>query len=318
MSPSSLLGEGIPARDIAAIISRELGALTRQATVIAERRMVEAGEGEPPCPYAMTVLGSAGRGESLLAMDQDNALIFEYGQPGGGEDKWFEMLGTRVADILNEVGVPYCKGGVMASNADWRGSVATWQARVAEWISRSRPQDLLAVDIFFDMRGVHGQLSLADSLWRQAYDAADGQVEFAKLLVEASGPVERGIGFFGRIRRHNGRINLKRTGLFGIVSMARALSIRYHVLERATAARLTAIRALDVGGDQDIDALIEAQATFQSLILAQQLADIETGKPATNAVAVKRLTAKDRQRLQTALQAVRHLDELTRDLLFKD
>jgi DNA polymerase-3 subunit epsilon/CBS domain-containing protein len=189
---------------------------------------------------------------------------------------------------------------------------------VAEWISRSRPQDLLAVDIFFDMRGVHGQLALADSLWRRAYDAAEGQVEFAKLLVEASGPVEPGIGFFGRIRRHNGRIDLKRTGLFGIVSMARALAIRYHVLERGTAARLTAIRALDVGGEQDIDALIEAQTTFQGLILAQQLADIEAGKPATNAVALKRLTAQEGRRLHAALQAVRHLDELTRDLLFKD
>ena len=314
----SLLAEGIAARDVAAIISRELGALTRQATVIAERHMVEAGEGEPPCPYAMAVLGSAGRGESLLAMDQDNALIFEYGRPGGAEDKWFEMLGSRVADILNQVGVPYCKGGVMASNANWRGSVATWQARVSEWISRSRPQDLLAVDIFFDMRGVHGQLPLADSLWRYAYDAADGQVEFAKLLVEASGPVESGIGFFGRIRTHRGRTDLKRTGLFGIVSMARALAIRYHVLERATPARLLGIRALDVGGDRDIDALIEAHATFQDFILAQQLADIDAGKPASNAVAVKRLTAQEKQQLQTALQSVRHLDELTRDLLFRD
>lgn len=315
---ASLLAEGIAARDVAAIISRELGALTRQATVIAERHMVEAGEGEPPCPYAMAVLGSAGRGESLLAMDQDNALIFESGRPGGAEDKWFAMLGSRVADILNQVGMPYCKGGVMASNADWRGSVATWQARVGEWIGRSRPQDLLAVDIFFDMRGVHGHLPLADSLWRYAYDAADGRVEFAKLLVEASGPVERGTGFFGRIRTQNGRINLKRTGLFGIVSMARALAIRHHVLERATAARLMGIRALGIGGDQDIDALIEAHATFQDFILSQQLADIDAGKPASNAVAVKRLTAQERQRLQTALQAVRHIDELTRDLLFKD
>lgn len=314
---NSLLAEGIPARDIAAIISREFGALTRQATVIAERRMVEAGEGEPPCPYAMTVLGSAGRGESLLAMDQDNALIFEYGRPGGPEDKWFETLGARVADILNAVGVPYCKGGVMASNAVWRGSVVTWQARMAEWIGRSRPQDLLAVDIFFDMRGVHGQLSLADSLWRQAYDMADGKAEFAKLLIEASGPVERGINVFGRIRTHKGRIDLKRAGLFGIVSMARALAIRHHVPERGTAARLLKLRALDIGGDQDIDALIEAHATFQDVILGQQLSDIEAGKPATNAVVVKRLTSQDRQRLYTALLAVRHLDQLTRDLLFK-
>ncbi|MGD9925869.1 MAG: DUF294 nucleotidyltransferase-like domain-containing protein, partial [Pseudorhodoplanes sp.] len=155
---ASLLTEGLSARDVAAIISRELGALTRQAAVIAERRMVEAGDGDPPCPYVVTVLGSAGRGESLLAMDQDNAIVFADGEPDGAEDKWFARLGKHVADILDEVGVPYCKGGVMASNAQWRGSVATWQSRIAEWITRSRPQDLLSVDIFFDMRGVYGQL----------------------------------------------------------------------------------------------------------------------------------------------------------------
>ena len=77
---AALLAEGVCARDIAAVISRELGALTRQAAVIAERRMRETGKGDPPCPYAVAVLGSAGRGESLLAMDQDNALIFAEGR----------------------------------------------------------------------------------------------------------------------------------------------------------------------------------------------------------------------------------------------
>ena len=41
-----------------------------------------ARRGPPPCAYAFAVLGSAGRGESLLAMDQDNALVFAKGAPG--------------------------------------------------------------------------------------------------------------------------------------------------------------------------------------------------------------------------------------------
>jgi len=314
---ASLLAEGLPAREVAAIVSRELGALTRQAAVIAERRMLEAGDGDPPCPYAMTVLGSAGRGESLLALDQDNAIVFERGDPSGPEDQWFARLGQHVADILNEVGVPYCAGGVMASNAQWRGSVATWRARIADWITRSRPQDLLSVDIFFDMRGVYGQLGLADTLWRDAFDMAKGQASFAKLLAEASGRVERGIGLFGRILTRKGRIDLKRTGLFGIVSTARVLAIQHHILERTTPARLIGVRALDVGGDSDIDGLLEAHAAFLEFILSQQLEDIQNGKPATNTVSVRRLSSRDRERLQSALQRVRHLDDLRRDLMFR-
>jgi DNA polymerase-3 subunit epsilon/CBS domain-containing protein len=315
---TSLLGEDIGAVDVAAIVSRELGALTRKASVIAEQRLREAGLGDPPCPYAVAVLGSAGRGESLLAMDQDNAIVFERGDPGGAEDRYFAALGGHLADILNDVGVPYCKGGVMAKNDAWRGSVATWQDRVTDWIARSRPQDLMAVDIFFDLRGVHGELGIADRLWRYAYDAAKGKVEFAKLLVEAAGGVERGIGLFGRLRAQKGRIDLKMTGLFGIVSTARSLSIRHHILERATPARLRGVRSLRIGGETDLDRLIEAQAVFLDFILAQQLADVHAGRPAINAVSVRRLTAAERERLKTALQAMRHLDELTRDLLFKD
>lgn len=315
---TSLLAEDIAAIDVAAIISRELGALTRKAAVIGEERIRETGQGEPPCPYAVAVLGSAGRSESLLAMDQDNAIIFEKGDPGGPEDRYFATLGGHIADILNEVGVPYCKGGVMAKNDAWRGSVATWQARVTDWISRSNPADLMAVDIFFDLRGVHGQLALADALWRFAYDAAKGEIEFAKLLVEATGKIERGIGFFGGLRARKGRIDLKKTGLFGIVSTARALSIRHHILERTTPGRLRGVRGLRIGAEIDLDRLIEAHAVFLDYILAQQLADIHAGRPATNAVSVRRLTAAERERLRHALQAVRHLDELTRDLLFRN
>ena len=111
---SGLIAEGVGARVIAAVISRELGALTRRAGVLAERRMAADGQGGPPCAYALCVLGSAGRGESLLAMDQDNAIVFADGAPGEAADRWFAQFGAIVADILHEVGVPYCKGGVMA------------------------------------------------------------------------------------------------------------------------------------------------------------------------------------------------------------
>ncbi len=313
---AGLVAEGVPARDVAAVISRELGALTRRAAVLAERQMAADGAGAPPCAYAMCVLGSAGRGESLLAMDQDNALVFADGAPGSSADRWFAQLGTIVADILHEVGVPYCKGGVMAKNAAWRGSVATWQARVAEWIARSNPSDLLSVDIFFDLVGVYGDTRLANELWRDAFDAAAGNAGFAKLLADASGQVQPATTVFGTLRTENGRIDLKATGLFGIVATARVLAIRHHVLERATPARLAAVAALGRGGAQDLEALSRAQAVLLDLILAQQIADIGMGLPPSNKVVVKRLSRGQRKALHESLGAVGHLETLTRDLLF--
>jgi DNA polymerase-3 subunit epsilon/CBS domain-containing protein len=304
----ALLGEGLSGREIAEVISRELGALSRQAAVIAERIMRESGQGGPPVPYALVVLGSAGRGESLLAMDQDNAIIFEHGDPDGPEDRWFAVFGERVADILHQAGVPYCKGGVMAKNAAWRGSVATWLSRVEHWISRSSPADLLSVDIFFDLRAVYGNGALATKIRQAAYAAADGEVAFAKLLIDAV-RIPSSLGFFGGIRTDGGR-------LFGLVAAARAMAIRYHVMERSTPARLAGVKAVVHASEGDLDALVEAHGVFLELIVAQQVEDAAHGLPLSNAIAIKRLSARRHDQLRAALRAAAHVDDLARDLLF--
>ena len=313
---AALIAEGVSGREVAAVISRELGALTRYACKLAEQQMKADGFGEPPCAYALCVLGSAGRGESLLAMDQDNAIVFADGAPDGAADQWFARLGGILADTLHEVGVPYCKGGVMAKNPQWRGSMTTWRARITDWATRSDPADLLSVDIFFDLIGVHGDVALANELWRGAFDVAQGNAPFAKLLAEAAGEVEAGITILGNIRTENGRIDLKKTGLFGIVTSARVLAIRHHLLERSTPARLSAVAGLGLGGDVDLDALARAHGEFLELVLVQQVADIHDGRPPSNKVLVKRLSRGQRARLHESLRAVRHLGALTQDLLF--
>lgn len=111
---ASLVAEGIASRNIAALISQQVGAVTRRAAMLGEQRMQEEGHGAAPCAYSVAVLGSAGREESLLAMDQDNALVFSEGAPDSAEDQWFAALSVHIADILHQVGVPYCRA------ASWR------------------------------------------------------------------------------------------------------------------------------------------------------------------------------------------------------
>jgi DNA polymerase-3 subunit epsilon/CBS domain-containing protein len=315
---AALIADDMNGRDLAQVVSHEICALTARAAALAEKDLADAGRGGAPCAYAVLVLGSAGRGESLLAMDQDNAIVFERGAPGGVEDTWFAALAARMNDLLHEAGVPLCKGGVMARNAPWRGSAGEWQARVEGWLERSRPQDLLSVDTFFDLRGAAGNLELANALRASAFETARGRNAFAKLLVDTAAPMETALGMFGRLRTREGRIDLKKSGLFRIVCGARALAIRHHIPGYSTKERLQAVRTLGKGGDQDLERLIDAQGLFLTLIARQQVVDIAAGRPPGNTVETARLSKLERDRLAEALQSLAALDTLLKELLFAD
>ena len=314
---ADLSKEGLTANQIAAVVSQNVIEMTRRAAELAEAAMLNEGQGRPPCRYAVAVLGSAGRGESLLAMDQDNALVCADDAPAGA-DRWFETFAGRVNDLLHAAGIPNCSGGVMAKNAAWRGSQAEWRRRIDHWISRSSPQDVLSVDIFFDLRTAYGDVGQVEALWRHAFEAARGNAGFAKLLAAAIGTIAPGRNWFGGFLTTHGRIDLKRTGLFGIVSAARALAVCHHVVERSTPERLEGLIALKIGLESDLEAAAEMQAVLLELILNQQLHDITHGLPPGNTVEVKRLSRRDRGRLKTALGFAENLDEIVRSGLFRN
>jgi signal-transduction protein with cAMP-binding, CBS, and nucleotidyltransferase domain len=57
--------------------------MTRRAAELAEERPRIAGASPPPVAYAVLVLDSAGRKESQLAADQDNAIVYAKRRTGG-------------------------------------------------------------------------------------------------------------------------------------------------------------------------------------------------------------------------------------------
>ena len=119
----------------------------------------------------------------------------------------------------------------------------------------------------------------------------------------------------GGIRTENGRIDLKKIRPVWHCHDRPRAGDPLSFAERATPARLSAAAALGRGA-QDLDALARAQSCFLDLIVAQQVADMQAGLPPSNKVAVKRLARPQRADLRASLSAVRHLDTLTRDLLF--
>ncbi|BCH30321.1 hypothetical protein MesoLjLc_22510 [Mesorhizobium sp. L-8-10] len=312
----SLIAEEVEAPLIAEVISEELRAMTHRATVLAELAMAADGKGAPPCAYAVLVLGSGGRGESLLAADQDNAIVFAEGQPEGQEDCWFAELGERIAATLDTSGIALCNGGVMARNAEWRGSLDTWKQRIAGWVRRSRPEDLLNVDIFFDLQAVHGDRALAAQLHEHAFAVAHGQVAFVKALGERAATPVNPFSLLGRFRVEHGRIDLKRHGLFPAVVFARALSIRHEIVALSTRDRLAGLAAKKIGPVAELRRVASAHARMQKYILRQQCRDILAGVPVSNRVEISTLPDEEQAELRTALKNVQLVPDLVRATMF--
>jgi DNA polymerase-3 subunit epsilon/CBS domain-containing protein len=312
-----LLQEEVSATAIAAVVSQEIGALTARAAREAEALMLAEGAGPPPVAYAVLVLGSVGRGESLLAADQDNAVVTEVAADPAAADRWFARFGTHLSDLLDAAGVAYCKGGVMARNPGFRGSIDDWRMRIDGWMAKTRPEDLLAVDIFFDFRAVHGDRTLATRLFDEAYEAAHHAPILTKLLAEQIGANRPPLTLFGGIRLSNGRVDLKIGGLFPVVAAARCLAMRHDIRERSTRERLAALRARQIGSAEDIDTWIEAHGVLVDAILRQQIADLGAGLPPGSRVDPSILGRAGQARLKAAIGKLAHVGETVKDLLFQ-
>ncbi|TIY02978.1 MAG: DNA polymerase III subunit epsilon, partial [Mesorhizobium sp.] len=243
------------------------------------------------------------------------AIVFADGEPGGAEDSWFKKLGTKLADILDISGVPYCKGGVMAANAAFRGSLDTWKGRVEDWVRRLRPEDLLNVDIVYDLRPVHGDTTLAAQFIEYAYDRGHAEPVFAKLLGEQ---MTTGNPFtvFGGFQLENGRLDIKKDGLFPIVATARTLAIRHGIRERSTRARLDRLIAQDIGGERDMKAMLAGHSMLIGLLLAQQTHDIYAGIPVSNRIEINALTREQQAELKSLIKRLQSAPDLVRDLMF--
>ncbi|MGE0254209.1 MAG: DUF294 nucleotidyltransferase-like domain-containing protein [Alphaproteobacteria bacterium] len=311
----ALRDDGMAAHVIAAVIAATIRDVTGRAADLAANAMEAQGHGPAPAPWACLVLGSAGRGETLLVPDQDNALIWRDGAADSA-DAWFAALGDRMTAMLDAAGIPLCKGGVMASNPHWRGSLATWRARVDGWLARHRPEDLLDVDIFFDMAVVAGDHELGTTLQGAAVAAAQSQPVFLKLLGERAGERGTPFGLFGSLRTEGGRIDLKRSGLLPLVAAARVAALAQGELATATRDRLQAT-APRVNAETR-EALAEAHELLLGAILDQQITDIAAGTPASNRVALAPLSRATRRRLTEALHALDGLPLVVRDLLRAD
>lgn len=141
-------------------------ALIHQAINFGIERLKEEGLEQPDLKFCWLSLGSEGRGEQLLRTDQDNAIVYEdpTEEQAPFAEAYFLKLGAYVVDILVECGFSLCNGEIMARNPKWTQPLSVWKSYFHKWITVPEPMALMHSSIFFDLRGGHGDLELAEEL----------------------------------------------------------------------------------------------------------------------------------------------------------
>jgi len=298
-----LLAERLSATDVASVLSAIQRDINARAAELAAAAMARDGLGPAPAAWCFLVLGSVGRGEALLAPDQDNALVH-----AGQEDKddaWFAELGRRTATLLAEAGIPYCRGKVMASEKTCRHGLAGWEQHVETWLTHPGPETFLNTDIFFDFVPVFGDRRLAASLRALATEAAATAPLFLNRLGHDVLAHDIPLGVFGRLRTKKGRFDAKHGGLAPITASARLLALRWRIAATGTAERLRAAAAAGQITDDDAAAYAEAHDALLGFLLDQQIRDLSAGQAPNAEVDVATLGPSARARLRLALERAR-------------
>ena len=310
-----LFADGVAAPEIQALIADINNDIHRRVLCLLEAELAAEGRGSPPVPYACIVMGSGGRGESLLFPDQDHGFVLgDYPDERHGEiDPWFVELAGRFAEALAGLHFPLCDGGVMASNPVWRKTLPQWRRQVAIWMRGRVPATLLGCEILYDFRCVHGSCELADALRADMTEAAAQDRAFQMLMLGVTAEHRAGVGLFGRLlteRRpggHRGELDLKLHGTLPLVEAVRLLALAHGIPATGTLARLNALQSKGVVDPDDADHLRSAFALLTGLQLKQQIADYRAGAAIGNFVDPRRLTERERGLLKDGLRAINEL-----------
>ncbi len=310
---ASRLSAGISAVDTMTMLSLVHQDIHRRAFEMALNTMGQA----PPVPYCLFLTGSHGRGEALLAPDQDHGLIIaDYPDTHYEKiDGYFRELAARFGKILEKVGYPRCPGYIMSENPLWRKRYQEWLKQFLIWLELSSYHTVRYLTLIFDASPLLGDFPLFFGLKRYFLAKIQEYHNVIRQMFEEEASHKVPLGMFNKFivekdGPHKGKLNLKRSGLIFVVEAARVLCLREGIGEVSTLDRIRALRERHLISAQDAE---YAEHAFHILIhytLQTQVHHWQRGEPISYWLDPQELSAYDRDMLRYAFQAVKRLKEL--------
>ncbi len=303
----ALVDSGAKPRNVTRVISATLDAVANRLIALATAKL-----GPPPVPFAFVALGSEGREEKTLVSDQDNAIL--YADPPAEQAapvaQYFLALGEAVCDGLAAIGCRFCKGGIMAKTPDWCQSLSRWQEYFGRWIATAQPQDFLEINMFFDLRAMHGDERLVAQLRQHIGKRLKATVPFFVNYAQNALLYKPPVGYFGglvadALGSQPRSLNLK-DALRPIIGFARLYALQQGLSATNTLDRLQQLAERNPGKRAVCEEAAAAYNCVMDLRLKQQVAAVRTGGAAGNDIDPKTLTLIETSMLRQALVQVTH------------
>ena len=308
---AALLAAREPAIEVIELINLLNDDITRAVLHQALTTMAADGWGDLPVPFTALVMGSSGRGESLLNPDQDNGFILADYTSSEHEsiDRFFMELAQRFTRGLEGSGFPLCAGNVMATNPLWRKTLSEWQAQVTGWVRMRGNQDIMFTDIFFDFRAIAGPPDLPAALRRHVTAAARDNLPFLAQISWLQHDRASNIDLFGQLIAKDGpgsdSIDLKLRGTKPLVEIVRLLALKNGIEATGTLARLDGLEETGVLVAEDA-ARLKDDVVFLLALLLRHLVDRSSAlRTLDNYVKPESLARMERERL---VQVFRNID----------
>lgn len=283
-------------------------------------RLVELAEaqlGPPPIPYSFMVHGSMARDEQLLSSDQDHSLVLHDSFDPALHDDYFFKLATFVSDGMAACGYAYCKGGIMATNKQWRQPLKVWRQYFNDWIDKPDPRTLLNSSIFFDLDSLYGDHSLAENLRQLLAAKAPESPGFLAAMARNALNRTPPLGFFRTfVMEKDGRqkniINLKGRGTAPLTDL-----IRIHALACGSEAQSSLQRLEDIADTKLMpqESIANLRYAFEYLSLVRvrhQAREVEEGITPNNYIEPEQFDAAERSRLKDAFQVLSNAQNFLR------
>lgn len=266
-----LLERGMKANLINQLITTVADTIVQR---VIERVLIEIGTA--PAKFVFFVLGSEGRGELTLKTDQDNAIIYEDKANEHREEvrTYFLDFATRVSAALDQIGIDFCDGGLMAMNPKWTHSLSHWKRNYDQWTSDASQETAMNYSTFFDCRAIYGESQLLEELKDHMRTLLEKAPErFFVNLGHNALQYEPPLTFFRKIRTEEidgeQQLNLKKT-MRPIVDLARVYALKHKLTEPNTVNRLELLREKGVFSEKEAKELTHAFEFLMSLRLENQ------------------------------------------------